>query len=255
MQSAAWAEYPTTLISLDEGVGIRSEQVSPREAARRERERQRLLARPLVRALPELRAAAVAWTVAGTVAVLLALALGRIFYLTPIEYAALFGALFLPTAGSLAAIMLGRRTPTFMLYRLILDRAPAPPESMRREPETRTKRRAAVAAVALGIGLVPLIALLLAFAEAAMGRTRSEIPDHLAEEAVLVAGVYMLVSAGAARQVRLWIARWQEQRRAAALCPPLHSGLIDEIYFVEVLTPPPAPPSRGAGGSTPPAAP
>ena len=91
-----------------------------------------------------------------------------------------------------------------------------------------------------------------------MGRTRSEIPDHLPEEAVLVVGVYMLVCAGVASMVRKWIDRWQEQRRAAALCPPLHSGLIREIYFVEPadeLTPPPAPPSPGAGASTPRAAP
>jgi hypothetical protein len=246
---------------LEGGVGIRSEVVSPREAARRERERKRLLSRPLVHASPELRGAAVSWTIAGTLAVLLSLALGQLFYLTPIEYGALVGALLLPPGGSLAALMLGRRTPTFMLYRLILERAPAPPESLRRESDGKTKRRAAAAAILLGIGLIPLIALGLAFGEAAMGRTREEIPDHLAEEAVLVAGVYMLVSAGAALQVRSWIAHWEGQRRAAALCPPLHSGLLQDIYFVEPvegpdgLMPPPAPPSRGAGASRPRAGP
>ena len=240
---------------MEERVGVRSEGVSPREAARRERARRRLLARPLVPALTELRGVGIAWTIAGGTAVVLAFALGQLFYLTPIEYAATGTALFLPPAASIAALVLGRRTPTFMLYRLILDRAPAPPEEIQREPPERTKRRAAIAGIAFGVGLIPLIALGLALSEAAMGRTRSEIPDHLTEEAVLVAGVYMLVSAGAAWQVRKWIARWEAQRQRAALCPPLHSGLIDEIYFVEDVTPPTAPPSRGAGASTRPDAP
>jgi hypothetical protein len=218
-----------------------------------------------VQAVSELRAVAVAWSVSGAIAVLLALALGRLFYLTPIEYAATGGALFLPPAASIATLMLGRRTPTFMLYRLILDRAPPPPEEIRREPSDRTKRRAAFAALSLGIGMVPAIAIGLAFFEAAMGRTRSEIPDHLPEEAVLVAGIYMLVSAGAAATVRGWIARWEAQRERAALCPPLHSGLIQPIYFVDGiprgdrapagLTQPPAPPSPGGASSRPRAAP
>jgi hypothetical protein len=240
------------------GIGVRSEHVSPREAARRERERQKLLARPIVHVVPELKGATVTWAILGGVAVLLAVALGRIFYLTPIEYAAMGTALFLPPAAGLTSLMVGRRTPTFMLYRLILERSPAPPVQLSRESDDRTRRRAAGAAVVLGLVLLGPIALGLAMSEAVMGRARSEIPDHLPEEAVLVVGVYMLVCAGVASLVRSWIARWQEQRSAAALCPPLHSGLIRPIYFVEPeegLTPPPAPASPGAGASTPRVAP
>jgi hypothetical protein len=235
---------------MGDGVGIRSESVSPREARRRARERQRLLRRPLVLALAELRGVALVWTIAGALAVLLALALGRIFYLTPIEYAATGTALFLPPAASVATLLLGRRTPTFMLYRLILDRAPAPPPAIRRESREKTIRRAGFAAIALGIGMIPAIALGLVFAEAAMGHARGTLFDHLPEEAVLVAGVYMLVSAGAAAMIGGWIRRWEGQREVAALCPPLHSGLIQPVYFVEGVTRPPAPPSPGAGAST-----
>jgi hypothetical protein len=238
------------------GVGIRSEYVSPREAERRERARQKLLKRPLVRVLPELRGATVAWTVAGGLAVILAVALGRIFHLSPIEYAATGSALFLPPAATYATLMLGRRTPTFMVYRLMLERAPAPPLQLIREEPRKTTRRAALAAIGFGICLAPPVALGLAFSEAVMGRAGGDIPDHLPEETVLVAGVYMLVAAGLAWLVHSWIANWEGQRHAAALCPPLHSGLIGEVYFVEeAVTPPPARPSRGAGASTPRASP
>ena len=237
-----------------DGVGVRSDEFSPRELENRERERQRLLRRPLVRVLPELRGAMLTWGIAGGIAVLAAFALGRLFYLAPIEYAATGTALFLPPAAAYASLMLGRRTPTFMLYRLILERAPAPPSQLVREEPRKTARRAAIAAISVGICLIPANALGLAFAEAAMGRTRSKIPDHLPEEAVLVTGIYMLAGAAAAWLVYTWISRWEAERRVAALCPPLHSGLMREIYFVEggdEATPPPAAPSHGAGASTP----
>src|SRR3954453_9752358 len=140
---------------MQDGVGIRSEYVSPREARRRERERARLLRRPFVIALTELRGVALSWAIGGSLVVLLALALGGLFHLTPIEYAATGGALFLPPAASLATLMLGRCTPPFMLSRLILDRAPAPPEEVKRDPPERPIRRVALAAIAVGIGMIP----------------------------------------------------------------------------------------------------
>lgn len=241
-----------------EGVGV--VEVGPRSARARARARQAARARALVRADGELWAVAVAWLVAGSACVVAAIALGSLGHLSPLEFWATLFALVIPPLATAGTLLLGRRTPRGMLYRLLLDRAPSPPPELPTEARRRTAARAGVAAVCLGFGLLPFIAIGLAFELAAMGKPRGEIPDHLVEAASLVDGVWLLACAAAAAQVGRWILRWERVRGRAALCPPLHSGLLSPVYFAtggrppaffpEDPTPPPARPSRDTGAGS-----
>ncbi len=211
------------------GVGI--VQPAPRSARARARREARLRRRPLVRADRELRAVAFAWVATGVVCVVAAVVLGSLGHLSPLEFIATGFALFLPPLATAGALLLGRRTPRGMLYRVLLDRAPAPPPEIRPEPPRRTAARAAVAAACLGFGMLPFIAAGMGFELAVMGKALDEIPNHLIEAASLVDGVWLLSCAAAAGWVGRWIGRWEEERGQDALCPPLHSGMLSPVYF------------------------
>lgn len=235
--------------------------VGPRTARAQVRKAAREAQRPLVRADRELRAMSVAWLAVGIACVLAAVLLGSLERLTPLESVATVIAIFFPPLAALATAMLGRRTPTRMVYRLILDRAPAPPPGQDPEPWRQTALRAGAAALLLGLGMLPVIGGGLAVELAAMGKPRAEIPEHLAEAASLIDGVWLLACAASAAVVARWIVRWEQARGRAALCPPLHAGLLSPVYFAtggrrprplpeddpERAMPPPAPPSRGTG--------
>lgn len=211
------------------GVGI--VQHAPRSARVRARREARLRRRPLVRADGELRAVALSWVATGVICVVAAILLGSLGHLSPLEFWATLFALFIPPLATAGTLLLGRRTPRGMLYRLLLDKAPAPPPDIRPEPVRRTAARAGVAAVCLGFGLLPFIAAGMGFELAAMGKPPDEIPNHLVEAASLVDGVWLLACAAAAELVGRWIIRWEQERGRAALCPPLHSGLLSPVYF------------------------
>ena len=218
----------------------------------------------MVRADRELHVVSVAWVVAGAVCVVAAVLLGSLDRLSPLEFWATIYAVFLPPLLTIGVLTLGRRTPSRMIYRVVLDRAPPPPAGRAPEPTRRTATRATVAALCVGFGLLPLVALGLALELAVFGRARGDIPDHLLEEASLVNGIWLLVCAAASAQIARWIVRWEEARGRTALCPPLHSGLASQVYYAlggtrpamfPEPTPPLARPSRGTdagSGRSPP---
>ncbi len=240
-----------------EGVGVT--ELAPRAARLRARRAAREARQPLVRADRELRVVSVAWMVAGAVYVVGAVLLGSLDHLSPLEFWATIYAVFLPPLLTVGALTLGRRTPSRMIYRVVLDRAPPPPDGRAPEPPRRTATRATIAAVCAGFALLPLVALGLALELAVFGKARGDIPDHLLEEASFVNGVWLLVCAAASAQIARWIVRWEEARGRTALCPPLHSGLASHVYYAlggtrpamfPEPTPPPARPSRGIGGGS-----
>ena len=244
------------------GVGVVD--MGPRTARARTRRAEREARRPLVRVDRELRVVALVWTGVGIVCVLAAVLLGSLDHLSPLEFWATLFALFLPPLGTAGARLLGRRTPMGMVYRVILDRAPSPPAGRDPEPPRRTAARAGLAAVCFAVGMFPFVAGGLAFELAAMGKPTEEIPNHLAEAASLVDGVWLLACAVAAAQIGRWVVRWEANRGRAALCPPLHSGLLSPVYYATggrppALFPEPAPratrlqparPSRGTGAGS-----
>lgn len=211
------------------GVGVVER--APRAVAAQRRRAARERAPVLVRPDGELRGLAMGWACAGSVAVAAAIAFGSLDALSPLEVAAVIGALFFPPVVTVARAMLGRRTPTRIRYRVLLDRAVAPPDGLVAEPLRRTTVRAALIAVLISLAMLPLVAASLAFAEAAMGKAPGELADHLTEEAVLVAGEWTLVCAAVALVVLRWIQAWERDRSRTALCPPLHSGRLGAVYF------------------------
>jgi hypothetical protein len=217
------------------GVGV--VEVAPRAARARAR-RGELAARPLVPVAGELRVVSLVWLLVGLACVVAAAALGSLGRLSPLEVWASAFALFLPPLATVGALALGRRTSVGMFYRFLLDRAPPPPPGRDGEPWRRTAVRAAVAAACLGVGLLPFAALGLAFELAVFGKPRGEISRHLAQEASLVDGIWLLVCAAAAAQVARWILRWEQTRGRVALCPPLHAGLMSHVYFTAGGRPP-----------------
>jgi hypothetical protein len=240
-----------------EGVG--HSELAPRAARLRARRAAREARRPLVRADRELRVVSVAWVVIGALCVVAAVLLGSLESLSPLEFWATLYAVFLPPLLTIGALTLGRRTPSRMIYRVVLDRAPPPPQGRAPEPPRRTAARAALAALGAGFALLPFVALGIALELAVFGKARGEIPDHLVEEATLVDGIWLLVCAAASAQIARWIVRWEEARGRTALCPPLHSGLASQVYYALGGTrpamfgepmPPPARPSRGTGGGS-----
>jgi hypothetical protein len=240
-----------------EGVGFT--ELAPRAARLKARREAREAQRPLVRADGELRVVSVAWMVVGALCVVAAVLLGSLESLSPLEFWATLYALFLPPLLTIGVLTLGRRTPSRMVYRMVLDRAPPPPAGRAPEPARRTAKRAVVAAVCAGFALLPLVALVIALELAVFGKARGEIPNHLIEEATLVDGVWLLVCAAASAQIARWIVRWEEARGRTALCPPLHSGLAGQVYYAlggtrpamfPEPTPPPARPSRGTGAGS-----
>ena len=78
------------------------------------------------------RVISVAWMVAGAVYVVGAVLLGSLDHMSPLEFWATIYAVFLPPLLTIGALTLGRRTPSRMVYRVVLDRAPPPPEGRAR---------------------------------------------------------------------------------------------------------------------------
>lgn len=212
------------------GVGVVERAPRAVEAERRRTARQQRR-RVLVRTDEELRGLAVGWAGAGVVAVAAAIVFGSLAELSPLEASATIGALFFPPAITVARAMLGRRTPTRIRYRVLLERAAAPPGGLAPEPLRRTVLRASLVAVLISLAMLPFVAASLAFAEAVMGKEPKHITDHLAEETVLVAGEWTLVCAVVALVVVRWIKAWERDRSRTALCPPLHAGRLGAVYF------------------------
>jgi hypothetical protein len=213
------------------GVGVVER--APRSVAAQRRRAARERPGVLVAPDRELRGLALGWACAGALAIVAAVAFGSLAELSPLETSAMIGALFFPPVVSVARAMLGRRTPTRIRYRIILERAGAPPDGLAAEPRARTTVRAALVAVLISVAMLPFVAASLAFAEAAMGRAPDQLTDHLPEEAALVAGEWTLVCAVVALVILRWIHAWERDRSRTALCPPLHSGRLGAVYFAD----------------------
>jgi hypothetical protein len=189
-------------------------------------------ARWLVSAVAELRLLAANLGALGALGVVLDLGAGHLGRLSPLETAGVLLVFGLSVGGTLASLVLGRRTGPAMLYRRVLDRAPPPPPNARPEPARRTTARAVGVALAMAIAFAVAATVLQALSITIMGKPRDEVPDHLVQAAALVAAGWLLVCAAAARVIARWFERWERARHKTVLCAPLQSATLGEVYFV-----------------------
>ena len=187
---------------------------------------------PLIAAVLELRWVGRVLSLLGAVILGGALAAGPVARLTLLEVAAILLVFWFGTAGSIAGVVLGKRSGPRSVYMQIFQRSPAPPPTARAEPSRRTLVRSVWAALGLAAGQVVFAATGMAVALVFMGTPRDQVFDHLALAALLVAGGWALVCGVCALGVASWFARWQEPRGKVVLCRPLTSGMLAHVYYV-----------------------
>ena len=189
-------------------------------------------AAPLIVAVLELRWVGRVLSIVGGLVLAGALVAGPVAQLTLLELAAMLLVFWFGAVGSVAGVVLGKRSGPRSVYMQIFQRSPAPPATARWEPSRRTLVRSVCAALGLAAGQIVFAATGVAVTLVFMGTPRAEVFDHLPLAALLVTGGWALACGVCALGVASWFQRWQEPRGKVVLCRPLTSGMLAHVYYV-----------------------
>lgn len=188
--------------------------------------------RPVVAAATELRWAGATWCVVGATGLAVGLMAGSVGSFSPLEVSGTVLVFGLSVAAALGTVVLGRRATPAAWYWQVFELAFPPPPHIRLESSRATATRAVIAAVATGLWLAFVAAIVLALALLLMGKPGAEIPDHLAAAAELVASGWTLIAGAVALRVAAWFVQWERRHGRRVMCRPLRSGTMLQVYYV-----------------------